>query len=964
MSPNLIPGAAVGWRRVGAGWCLGAASLLAACSPAGDRDSAVREACRRALDLTAGQAVEISPAQSESIVCLAFEAAASQRLEVVVEQRGVDVELRLLTPAGEPLAVQDRLIDYRGPEHLLAVSQTAGRHHLVITPLARVGGGHYRVELGALRAASERDRALVAAYRDLAAARATIAEAETLPELRRIAQRFRDLGEPVGEGEALDAIGDWFGRQRQWRRAASAYGRAASLFEGASETVLAAYAGNRQGAVLIHDNRPRAALPVYHRSLDLARRLENPVVLGKAHHGLGQCHQRLGELQQALEWYRGALAFWEEPYHEVDRAYTLHNLGMLFLRPFRNFDLARDHLQRAAAISRARGYAPELRDSLSALALVEIAAVDPEAEALTAGERSALEAAAEDLTEALRLGSSTGDCSEPRDLARLAVVEGRLGVEGSPWQRAERAERLLAEEVCKGRRDHGFRLLGEIYLRAGEAQRALELSAAARRWAEEEGDSPALAVALAVRARALVALGREPEALSTAARAMNLFSRMRLEVAGEERRSDLIAAAHSHRQTYVDLLVGSGRSEVALEAVEAGRARSFHDRLTEIGAGPGGGPPALRPRIRSAAQMQALLQPGEVLLVYHLGEERSYLWEVDSRKLALHQLADRSTLELLARAAVDDLRRRDRRGSRSPAVCRLAGELLGPLARRLAERSDEHLAISADGALQTVPFGALPHPAQGNCESSPWLIESHPVSSVPSLSVVAQMRSLSAERAPAGQALAAVGDAIYSRDDERCPSGAGSASVLPRLPGSGREVATVCRANGGDCFVGAEASKELLLDGTLADYRWLLLAVHGRSDEAHPGRSRLVFTQRDGDCRAVTGSLFAYQLAGLRLGADLTVLSACESGQGRQVLGEGLVNGLVRGFFVAGSPRVIASLWQVEDEGTADLVADLFASLSAGAAPARALQQAQVRALRSGAPPHRWAPLVLQGDWR
>jgi CHAT domain-containing protein len=104
----------------------------------------------------------------------------------------------------------------------------------------------------------------------------------------------------------------------------------------------------------------------------------------------------------------------------------------------------------------------------------------------------------------------------------------------------------------------------------------------------------------------------------------------------------------------------------------------------------------------------------------------------------------------------------------------------------------------------------------------------------------------------------------------------------------------------------------------------------------------------------------------LKLGADLVVLSGCETALGREIRGEGLV-GLTQGFFYAGSERVMASLWRVEDRATAELMSHFYrAMLKQGLPPAAALRSAQL-AIRSDArwqDPFFWAPFVLQGDWR
>ena len=119
----------------------------------------------------------------------------------------------------------------------------------------------------------------------------------------------------------------------------------------------------------------------------------------------------------------------------------------------------------------------------------------------------------------------------------------------------------------------------------------------------------------------------------------------------------------------------------------------------------------------------------------------------------------------------------------------------------------------------------------------------------------------------------------------------------------------------------------------------------------------------DGQSRE--GFLRAHELYNLDLHADLVVLSACQTGLGKEISGEGIV-GLTRGLMYAGAARVIVSLWSVSDRGTAELMSRLYRSmLKEGRTPAASLRAAQL-ALRADPRwqhPFYWAPFVLQGEW-
>ncbi|HEU0253995.1 MAG TPA: CHAT domain-containing protein, partial [Pyrinomonadaceae bacterium] len=114
------------------------------------------------------------------------------------------------------------------------------------------------------------------------------------------------------------------------------------------------------------------------------------------------------------------------------------------------------------------------------------------------------------------------------------------------------------------------------------------------------------------------------------------------------------------------------------------------------------------------------------------------------------------------------------------------------------------------------------------------------------------------------------------------------------------------------------------------------------------------------------GFLQLHDVYNLKLSADLVVLSACQTALGKDVRGEGLV-GLTRGFMYAGAPRVVASLWQVDDAATADFMREFYAAmLTEGKRPAEALRAAQLRLSKQTqwSSPYYWAAFTLQGEWR
>jgi CHAT domain-containing protein len=194
-------------------------------------------------------------------------------------------------------------------------------------------------------------------------------------------------------------------------------------------------------------------------------------------------------------------------------------------------------------------------------------------------------------------------------------------------------------------------------------------------------------------------------------------------------------------------------------------------------------------------------------------------------------------------------------------------------------------------------------------------------------------------------------------------------SAITRLPFSRREATSIlAMAPAADSMraVDFEASRRTVLDAALSDYRVVHFATHGVFDATSPAWSGLVFSLVDRNGRPQDGFLRLNDIYNMKLSADLVVLSACQTALGREVRGEGLV-GLSRAFMYAGAPRVVASLWQVSDAATAELMQRFYRGIfKESLPPAAALRAAQLEMSRDPRwrAPFYWAGFLLQGDWR
>ncbi len=385
-----------------------------------------------------------------------------------------------------------------------------------------------------------------------------------------------------------------------------------------------------------------------------------------------------------------------------------------------------------------------------------------------------------------------------------------------------------------------------------------------------------------------------------------------------------------------------------------------------------------------------MLDADTLLLEYHLGEERSWLWAIAADQTHWYELPRRQEIES---AALETHRRMlQSHHQTSELAAALAAEklallLFAPVRDLLADH--RRLAIVAAGALQTVPFAALPNPLALPDERRP-LVADHEIVLLPSAAVLlAQRQSLEPRRTPApSRLLAVVADAVFDQKDARLaarvPASPAAAAApfelrsdtastldlpeLSRLEHSAREAQAILELAPPDqTFVatGFAASRQLLDAGRLRGYQIVHFATHGVLDTVHPELSAIVLSRFAPNGQPIDGYLRTYEVYNLDLPADLVVLSACKTALGEEVRGEGMT-GLTRAFMYAGAARLLVSLWNIGDQATAELMQRFYDGLlRQGLGPAAALQQAQRELAQVSAwrAPYYWAGFVLQGDW-
>jgi len=416
---------------------------------------------------------------------------------------------------------------------------------------------------------------------------------------------------------------------------------------------------------------------------------------------------------------------------------------------------------------------------------------------------------------------------------------------------------------------------------------------------------------------------------------------------------------------------------------------------------------------------QKVLDDGTVLVEYSLGNDTSYAFAVSPSAVSLFKLPPRSNIDKLAtdfraqlippklqrRIVGIDVVAEPQRGlglvegpAENLSAFVAASNALYKAAVEPASSSigDKRLLIVADGALNYVPFEALVKSTDGaDYASLNYLIKSNEIVYAPSASVVAAIRQ--SGNKPSGKNLLVIADPIFNSDDSRLKGkGAMSAGAearglglglesavndvageptpagglrLARLVGTrveAEEIGKIAKTNGSqaDVWIDLNASEDNLRSRDVTNYRVVHVATHGLLDAERPQFTGVVLSlvgNKDND-----GFLRTDEIFNLRMGAPLVMLSACETGLGKEKRGEGVI-GLTRAFMYAGAPTVGVSLWSVADKSTAELMTDfyrrLLGSTNSSSAAMRAAQLGLISGKKYSAPFY-WAPFVIEGDWR
>ena len=449
-----------------------------------------------------------------------------------------------------------------------------------------------------------------------------------------------------------------------------------------------------------------------------------------------------------------------------------------------------------------------------------------------------------------------------------------------------------------------------------------------------------------------------PKAIEYNEKGLSIIEELRSTLHSQEYKSTYLARERYAFEDVINMLgeqnetnPDKGYDLLAFEYAQRCKSRSFLEEIE-------GSEPATMEEVQNAG-----LDKNSVILEYSLGDSSSYMWIISQDNYEMIRLPGRKALEDQVETFRFALLNPDQDNK---AFLQQSGYFLYKNLVQAAEsflKKKSRLVILPDGILNYIPFEVLITKEAAPGSEIPYsklsyLGKKYPLSYGQSASVYKSMvenRPASVGHGETMKALVAFGDPVYQ-------------GKYKRLEFSGEEVESITThfsEASVKTFLREDASEEnAKKEHMLSNYRHIHFATHGIVDEKIPARSGLVLSQDKSSPE--DGILRANEISAMELKAELAVLSACQTGIGKMIRGEGMI-GLSRSFMYAGVPSVVVSLWSVSDQSTSILMSKFYAYLIVNnQSKAVALQQARISMIKDEtyAHPFYWAPFILTGDWQ
>ncbi|MEW6734658.1 MAG: tetratricopeptide repeat protein, partial [Acidobacteriota bacterium] len=663
---------------------------------------------------------------------------AGQFLNVVVEQKGIDIVAVLFSPDGKQLAEIDSPNRAQGPEPVLFITEVTGNHHLEIRSLEKTASaGHYKIKIEELRIAVPQDNSRITDHRAFAEGELlrVRGSAELLQKaIKKYEQAlkfFRDIGDRGSEATALNNIGAVYDLLGEKEKALDYYNKALVIRIAIDDKREQAATLNNIGFVYNSLGNKQKGLDYYNKALPLIRAVGDHLGEASTLNNIGIIYYSIGEKERALDYYNKALAIIETVGDHDHEATALNNIGVIY-KSIGEKEKALDYYNKALVIR-------------------------------------------------IAINNRRGEAST---LNNIGAVYDLLGEKEKALDYYNKA--LLLRQAVGDRGGEVITLnnIGIVYYSLRENQKALDYYNKALLLTKVIGDHFGEAKVLYNIARVERDQDNLVEAQATIENSIKLSESIRTNIINLELRSSYVASVQELYEFYIDLLMqlhrqnpSAGYNAKALEVSERARARSLLELLIESRADIRQGVDlhlvekerSLQQRLTDKAEIlirlknrkgkeieisalekeieqlttefqqiqteirqkspryAALTQPqplslkeiqeqvldqDTLLLEYALGKENSYLWSVTTNSISSYKLPKRDEIETVAKSVYQFVSSYENALTNADttywqAAIKLSQIIFGPVANQLGKK---RLLIVSDGVLQHIPFAGLPLP--------------------------------------------------------------------------------------------------------------------------------------------------------------------------------------------------------------------------------------------------------------
>lgn len=728
------------------------------------------------------------------------------------------------------------------------------------------------------------------------------------------------------------------------------------------------------------------AQDLYQKSLDMARELGDRGLEGVCLEGLGNVYKNFGNFDVALEYYKKSVKIAEEIGEKRAAAYAYRSMGELY-SDGRDPKLALNYFQKALQINQEIGEKRGVGIVLDCISQLYWST-------------GKYDLSLENSAEALKIYESIGARGQ------YTWVNRMIGLAHQGKGELQEAETAFSKSIDfareSGRRDDLWQSLyakGDVLKTLGKNDEALglikesiavlehlrsEVNTAEQRTEYFQSKIKVYNDAIQI----LIAKQNLPEAFEYVQQSK---ARGFLDMLAEARvnQEDILTADLRDRKKKDDnnlrKIQQNIESEYEKETVDRSKIASLEKQRNELELEYSNLILEIRkqdprfadvqyPEPLKLSEAQALLDPNSVLLEYSIGDSSSWVFAITADSAAAFEVPSGKKLddqihdfrEVLLKPDVTFQTLEQSHSKYVTQAQTLYSELIHPAEAIL--KGKQRILLATDGALSYLPFESLLTKNVTSktiqFENLPYLVRDYEIYYVPSATVLASVIKNNHQKNDQPKQLLALADPWLKNGSKEIAAVRGWGTLGP-LPNARTEVQNIANLYPKDqvtVFEGKEASEKNFKQSDLQEYKRIHFASHGLIDEDKPEFSALVLS---GDEKgSEDGYLTMREVFDLKLNADLVVLSACKTGLGKEVRGEG-VTGISRAFLCAGTPSVLVSLWDVYDRSTADFMASFYKNMETkNMSKSAALREARLQMIASKkfSHPYYWAPFVLIGN--